>query len=330
MPDGVLFRPEYVDLLDGDHVSALMLSQIVYWCSPGKNGKSRLRAFMRGKLCLVKSHQDWWDELRLTRRQTNRCLDVLRAKNFVVTEVHKWQGKPTVHLTLQKSVLDLALAGLHSTVQTVCTTACIPIAPTSANGLHPDVQCLTETTTETTTESTNAIDFVESQEEPTMATAQEILEGLNKKATAPVSGTNTMALVFQWKKQVGLVNEGQFVKPLTQKEVGQLKQVYGLLGEKAIPLLEFVIPNWQKFAQEVQMSKGLQVFLNPDTGFLLKHLETAVQLSAQKSAPVVQVAPTVIKPVVDVPVKAEENPDLATEDDVQATLDALKALKGKS
>lgn len=96
----VAFHREYVDLLKGDILAALMLSQIVYWYLPGKTGHPKLRKKMNGMYWLVKSHQHWYDECGFSRPQTRRCLKVLKEAGLIETCCHKWEGVPTIYLRL--------------------------------------------------------------------------------------------------------------------------------------------------------------------------------------------------------------------------------------
>jgi hypothetical protein len=64
----------YVDMT-GDLIAGLMLSQIIYWNLPAKDGTSRLRARHDGQLWLAKSREDWWGRVPYfakTGRSSNR------------------------------------------------------------------------------------------------------------------------------------------------------------------------------------------------------------------------------------------------------------------
>jgi len=95
------FKMTYVDMA-GDLMAGLLLSQIVYWNLPGKNGKTKLRVHHEEHLWLVKAHQDWWDEIRLNVNQVRRALGILKQKGLIITEVHRFGGNPTTHIRIDR------------------------------------------------------------------------------------------------------------------------------------------------------------------------------------------------------------------------------------
>jgi hypothetical protein len=97
---GVLLQRDYVDLLDGDVLSALMLSQIVYWYRQDKKSKSKLRVNRFDVFWLAKSNIEWEAEIGLSPAQSRRCLEVLRKRKIIETEVRKFWGTPVNHLRL--------------------------------------------------------------------------------------------------------------------------------------------------------------------------------------------------------------------------------------
>jgi hypothetical protein len=157
-PRTVAFRREYVDLLDGDVLSALMLSQIVYWYLPGVTGKPKLRVSKndRGDTVwwLAKSHVDWQEELGLSRRQAQRCIQTLLAKGIIQAERFRFAGSPTVHVRLSLLEGQNLLEGPPTVAdfELGCQRRAGDCTAESV-GLHPDVQTYTGTTL-TTTEST--------------------------------------------------------------------------------------------------------------------------------------------------------------------------------
>ena len=68
-------------------------------------------------------------------------------------------------------------------------------------------------------------------------------------------------------------------KALTPKEFGQLKRLRDLLGLVAGEVVRWTIGNWRTYSLEVQYSAGLPCHpAIPHVGFLLKHVETAVNM----------------------------------------------------
>lgn len=95
----------YIDLA-GDLVTGILLSQIIYWYLPSKRGESRLRIKRRdGKHWMAKGRRDWWDECRVTPKQFDRSIGILRAKGLVETRLWKFRGSPTLHVCLNMPAL---------------------------------------------------------------------------------------------------------------------------------------------------------------------------------------------------------------------------------
>lgn len=92
----VLHKP-YVDIT-GDLIAGMLLSQIMYWCSPDRNGKIRLRVQHKGFLWLAKTREDWFEELRISPKQYDRAIKILKEKDLVATELFRFNGSPTIHI----------------------------------------------------------------------------------------------------------------------------------------------------------------------------------------------------------------------------------------
>lgn len=149
--DTIDFKKAYVDMAD-DLVAGLVLSQIVYWHLPGRDGVTRLRISRDGELWIAKRREDWWEEIRITVKQLDRALKILEKKNLVVTALYHFNDKPTKHVRLNWSIF----------VQTFS----LSILPKGQNGqasilpkgqiaIYPKGKILyTETTPETTEENT--------------------------------------------------------------------------------------------------------------------------------------------------------------------------------
>ena len=72
----------YVDIT-GDLIAGILLSQIIYWYTPAKNGKSKLRVIKQGEEWLAKRRSDWFDECRISRSQYDRAIKILKNLNIV-------------------------------------------------------------------------------------------------------------------------------------------------------------------------------------------------------------------------------------------------------
>lgn len=154
--------------------------------------------------------------------------------------------------------------------------------------------------------------------------AAEVLKKFEEKKTGGVKGGGVNAMALLWKKRVSLHHE--WVKNLLPKEVGQLKHVHAALGSEAVGVLDWALQNWQVFAHEVQVQKGVTPAMAPHVGFFCQHWEVAAHLSKKPVVDLQPIAPvpkpTTIKPVHN---PGHDEPT-ATADEVQATLEALAAL----
>ncbi len=105
--DAVDFKKVYADVA-GDLIAGLLLSQIIYWNLPDKEGKTKLRVKKGGVLCLAKTRHGWWDEIRFKPTQADKGLKILREKGIIKTEVYRFHNIPTTHIFLQqKTLIDL-------------------------------------------------------------------------------------------------------------------------------------------------------------------------------------------------------------------------------
>jgi hypothetical protein len=196
--------------------------------------------------------------------------------------------------------------------------------------VHPQVQLYTETTTEITTETTDTHepesegegDQDQQQQQESPMKAKDVIEQIMAKEINP--GKGPLAMSILWKKHMGLHTQG-FVKPLTGQELGQLKHVHKALGDDAYPVLEYALANWQKFAHEASAKHGVPVATSPTCGFFCKHYDVAMQLIAQDQQQQTKTMVAAVGQTMKVKSKPEE--PLAGEQDVQETLEQLKALK---
>lgn len=273
LPEVVAFQRAYVDLLDGDVMAALVLSQIYYWYQPAKSGGSKLRVFRFGKWWLAKSGLDWHKEIGLTPKQARRCLQVLEDKGVIEAEVMKFDGSPTVHCRLVsvqgRQVVTEPLGVFHF--------------PFCHFSFALEGKSLTETTTETTTKT-----FKEASQKPDATAGEEklnIQQALElAKSKKPETKATATSIAFLWKKLIGTMT-GSFVKEPTSKDMGQFKLLVKAMGEETPKTVEWALLNWNDFAWEVSQKKGVKhVPTAPVLGFLLQHHDIAMQLIAKPAA----------------------------------------------
>ena len=102
--DVLIVKKEYIDIV-GDLNTGILLDQIIYWHLPSKRSKTRLRVSKDGEYWLAKKRHDWWDEIRLSEKQYDRSVNILKEANIVETKVFKFGGVPVVHIKLNKEIL---------------------------------------------------------------------------------------------------------------------------------------------------------------------------------------------------------------------------------
>lgn len=78
----------------GDHESALLLSQIIYWSAKA----GRQDGF------IFKTYRDWQEEIGLKEYAVRKATNHLKEMGILETAVHKAYGNPTVHYRLIDSV----------------------------------------------------------------------------------------------------------------------------------------------------------------------------------------------------------------------------------
>jgi hypothetical protein len=80
---GVFVPLALIDICEGNFHDAILLAQIVYWCTPGASGETRLRRRHEGELWIAKRHHEWYDETRVKEGTARACLRRLRAKGLI-------------------------------------------------------------------------------------------------------------------------------------------------------------------------------------------------------------------------------------------------------
>jgi len=150
--DTIDFKKIYVDMAE-DLIAGLMLSQIIYWHLPDRNGQSKLRVERDDLQWLVKAQNEWWDECRLTPKQIRRARKILEDKGLIATAVYKFGGAPTTHIRIRWEVfLDLWNKTLYGQMdfdqrdKSILTKGQNPILPKGKNHLAQRANSLTETT----------------------------------------------------------------------------------------------------------------------------------------------------------------------------------------
>ncbi len=97
--DALEVKRLYIDMA-GDLVAGVVLSQIVYWHLPNRDGQARLQVQREGKRWLAKGRADWWDECRVSPKQADRALQILEARGLIEVRLFQFGKAPTKHVRI--------------------------------------------------------------------------------------------------------------------------------------------------------------------------------------------------------------------------------------
>lgn len=98
--DVMLVNKVHIDIAGGDLVAGILLSQLIYWNMPDKEGNIRLRVIKDNEYWLAKRREDWWDECRITPDQFDRACKRLEELGLIEKKLFKFNGVPTIHIKL--------------------------------------------------------------------------------------------------------------------------------------------------------------------------------------------------------------------------------------
>jgi hypothetical protein len=99
--DSLDVKRVYIDMA-GDLVAGVVLSQIVYWHLPSRDGRARLQVEREGKLWLAKGREEWWDECRISPKQADRALEALEVRGLIEVKLFKFGRAPRKHIRIRE------------------------------------------------------------------------------------------------------------------------------------------------------------------------------------------------------------------------------------
>lgn len=108
----------YVDITE-DLISGILLSQIIYWFLPSKNGDKKTKLFINGDDCIAKNRKDWWSECRVTPKQSDRAIKILENLGIIKTDLLKFNGVPLIHIWVNWDVLIKKLIDKNQAKETL-------------------------------------------------------------------------------------------------------------------------------------------------------------------------------------------------------------------
>ena len=109
-----------VNVCNGNLYDAAILTQIIYWHLPTKDGGSRLRAKRGEWLC--KGYSDWESECGVKPKTARNCIDRLSASGLVQKSRFKFGGITQLHVRLNWEKLFELADFPEDIAQTVDTT----------------------------------------------------------------------------------------------------------------------------------------------------------------------------------------------------------------
>lgn len=108
--DTIDVKRVYIDMA-GDLVAGIMLSEIVYWHLPSRDGANdKLTVERDGHRWLAVRHEDWWDRVRISPKQAERAISLLARRGLIEKALYKFDGAPTVHLRIVETEFLSALS----------------------------------------------------------------------------------------------------------------------------------------------------------------------------------------------------------------------------
>lgn len=101
--DVIDFKRIYVDIA-GELVAGLVLSELIYWHLPNRDGASKMRVNRDGQQWVVARRAEWWERIRISPREFDRAVKVLIDAEIIFKEVHYFAGMKALHLRLNEPV----------------------------------------------------------------------------------------------------------------------------------------------------------------------------------------------------------------------------------
>lgn len=111
--DTLAYCPSYTEIT-GSLAAGVLLSQVLYWFRPGKDGKTKLRVERKGRYWLAKSREGWRSETGLTFKQLKSAMDRLVSLGIVQTERHRFAGKICVFVLFNEAALLSQIEQMHA------------------------------------------------------------------------------------------------------------------------------------------------------------------------------------------------------------------------
>ena len=101
--DIISFKRIFVKMCQGDTLAGLLLSQIVFWHTPNKQGKSKLRIYRDGEYWIAKTREEWEQDTTINARRVDRLIDKLVDLGLLIKANYRFNGIKKRHVRIDKS-----------------------------------------------------------------------------------------------------------------------------------------------------------------------------------------------------------------------------------
>lgn len=322
--------------LAGEFNAANLLSHLAYWCLlPSKKGGTKLRVEKNHKLWVANTRQQWCEKTGLSEWQFRKSVEKLVQKGYIEKTIGRFAGNVATFLRVLEDHVQVSIEDMVHAEEMIDALDHSGDNPQSTMEVSP-ILLDTESSAVSTTQASKLALLKSEQAEPnpnkeqTAMKLNSVLNQIqNKQKEVQTGPANVGKLALVWKKRMKDFTP-DFVKDLTLKEKGQLKQFLSGVGpERATWCLEYAFANWSKFTWAVKTQKAaFSLPEQPTTGFLLQHYDVLLQLIAKTSssdgAPQATIAPSK-EPEVVAPPKPEEA--MPTQEEMQAAMAELLKTK---
>jgi hypothetical protein len=110
-----VFVPLWALVALGNPYQALVLAQVLYWFSEGRDGKPRAKVRDRDAvLWYVATYEDLAGQVGLNPRTVRKAVGDLVSLGFLTRKVARYRGTPTTHLRPEEGAVRLAREGAEA------------------------------------------------------------------------------------------------------------------------------------------------------------------------------------------------------------------------
>lgn len=326
-------RPE--DVRDYGRNAATLLGQIDFW---SKKVTSPHPCVVRrdGYVWIAKSREVWCEEIALTFKQLKTVLSVLTRLGVLISERHLHHNRVTAFLRIEEDVrnqgkkgpIDKALEGPNDRHQKG-PNSWAPEGPNIYLEKEKEKNISVGFATPPISEKKNKIRKGQKVPNPVCGVAEIPSDKtwIKKLDTDRNKGSKPGQLELAFKTAWSETYPGEYLTPMTSKQLGQLKQFAAASPPgQASKVIDWCVRNWSIFTSFAEYNHGaFKSPKRPTVGYLLQNVQSAVngskehtQTPEKPSMPQKQVFQLLSAP------EPPQPPQPIDPDDLPMTLDELK------